>query len=56
MAAVALEVENFDDAIATLRQQGVKFMLEPTDAPTCRLAVVFDPDGNSIAIHKKNAG
>jgi predicted enzyme related to lactoylglutathione lyase len=52
--SVALEVENFDEAVATLRQQGVKFALEPTEAPTCRLAVVCDPDGNSVAIHQKH--
>jgi predicted enzyme related to lactoylglutathione lyase len=51
---VALEVEDFDSAIAWLKERGVKFHLEPFSSPVCRTAVIFDPDGNSIAIHKRN--
>ena len=53
--AVALEVENFDDAIAHLKQHNVKFRMEPMECPPCRMAMVFDPDGNSICIHKRKA-
>jgi len=24
------------------------------DCPSCRMAMVFDPDGNTICIHKRN--
>lgn len=51
-----LEVENFDDAIAHLKQQGVKFRMEPTECPPCRMAMIFDPDSNTICIHKWKAG
>jgi len=51
--AVALEVADFDAAIATLRQHGTAFYLEPTASGVCRLAVVGDPDGNSLAIHHR---
>ena len=51
----ALEVENFDDAIAHLKQHNVKFRMEPAECPPCRMAMVFDPDGNSICIHKRKA-
>ena len=51
--AVALEVEDFDAAVATLRKHGSTFVIEPTQSPSCRLAVVYDPDGNALAIHKK---
>jgi predicted enzyme related to lactoylglutathione lyase len=51
---VALEVEDFDTAIASLKEKGVKFYIEPYASPVCRLAVVADPDGNSICIHKRN--
>ncbi|MGC4074717.1 MAG: VOC family protein [Nibricoccus sp.] len=54
-ASIALEVENFDDAIATLKKTGAKFNLEPMDSPVCKLAVVCDPDGNGLTIHKRNA-
>lgn len=53
--SIALEVEDFDAAIATLRSAGTPFALEPTASPVCRLAVVCDPDGNSVTIHKRNA-
>jgi predicted enzyme related to lactoylglutathione lyase len=54
--AIALEVADFGAAVADLRAAGVKFIIEPTDSPVCQLAVVLDPDGNSLAIHKRKAG
>ena len=53
--SVALEAENFDEAIATLKQNNVKFRIEPMDTPVCRMAMVFDPDGNTLCIHKRKA-
>ena len=53
--ALALEVEDFDATVAALRQRGVRFTVEPLDVPTCRLAVILDPDGNSLAIHHRKA-
>jgi predicted enzyme related to lactoylglutathione lyase len=53
--AAALEVEDFDAAIKQLRQSNAKFRLEPGDYPSCRMAMIFDPDGNTICIHKRNA-
>jgi predicted enzyme related to lactoylglutathione lyase len=50
---VALEVENFDTAIAELKRGGAKFRVEPMESPVCHMAVVFDPDGNSVCIHKR---
>ena len=48
----ALEVENFDEAIKQLRNQGVPFAAEPFETPCCHMAVVQDPDGNKLIIHK----
>jgi predicted enzyme related to lactoylglutathione lyase len=53
--SVALEVEDFDAAIAQLRAHDVKFRIEPTSTPVCRMAMIFDPDGNTICIHKRMA-
>ena len=50
----ALEVEDFDAAIAHLRANRVKFRMEPFPTPVCRMALIFDPDGNTICIHKRN--
>ncbi len=52
---VALEVADFDDAIAELRAAGVKFRMEPMPTPVCRMAMIFDPDGNSLCIHQRNS-
>jgi predicted enzyme related to lactoylglutathione lyase len=48
----ALEVENFDDAIKQLKDGKVSFAAEPFETPCCRMAVVQDPDGNKLMIHK----
>jgi predicted enzyme related to lactoylglutathione lyase len=48
----ALEVENFEEAISELRSQNVPFAAEPFETPCCHMAVVQDPDGNKLIIHK----
>jgi predicted enzyme related to lactoylglutathione lyase len=53
--AVAFEVDDFDSALTELRASDVKFVLEPFESPVCRMAIVSDPDGNSICIHKRHA-
>jgi len=54
--SAALEVEDFDAAIKQLRDNNVKFRMEPMQCPGCRMAMVFDPEGNTICIHKRNPG
>lgn len=51
--SAALEVENFDDGVAHLRAHAVRFVLEPMDSGVCRMAIIADPDGNSLAIHHR---
>ena len=48
----AFEVEDFDDAIDRLKDQHVRFATEPFETPCCHMAVVQDPDGNKLIIHK----
>ena len=50
---VGLEVDHFDSAIAELKKAGVRFRVDPTETPVCFMAVVFDPDGNAVCIHKR---
>jgi catechol 2,3-dioxygenase-like lactoylglutathione lyase family enzyme len=52
--AVALEVADFDQAIAELKAAEVKFAIEPTHTPVCRMAIICDPDGGKICIHQRN--
>lgn len=49
---VALEVADFDEAIAWLREKGATIYQEPFESPGCHMALITDPDGNSICIHK----
>ena len=51
--SIAFEVEDFDSAVAGLRANNIKFTLAPFETPVCRMAIVSDPDGNSICIHKR---
>jgi len=53
--SAALEVEDFDDAIAHLKANKVRFRMEPFPTPVCRMAMISDPDGNTICIHKRNS-
>ena len=48
----ALEVEDFDDAIKRLKDRQVRFAAEPFETPCCHMAVIQDPDGNKLMIHK----
>jgi predicted enzyme related to lactoylglutathione lyase len=50
---VGLEVEDFKGAIARLKAKGVAFRVEPNETPVCWMAVVSDPDGNTIVVHKR---
>jgi predicted enzyme related to lactoylglutathione lyase len=54
--SVGLEVDDFDGAIKRLKERGVAFSVEPMETPVCHMAVVADPDGNSITIHRRKAG
>jgi len=50
--AAAIEVEDFDEAIKRLKERQVRFAAEPFETPCCHMAVVQDPDGNKLIIHK----
>ncbi len=52
--SVGLEVEDFDSAIAHLRANHVRFKMEPFPTPVCHMAFIYDPDGNTVCIHKRN--
>jgi predicted enzyme related to lactoylglutathione lyase len=48
----ALEMEDFEMAIVELRKANVPFAADPFETPVCHMAVVQDPDGNKLMIHK----
>ena len=51
-----LEAVDFDATIATLKAAGVTFRMEPFETGVCRMAMVLDPAGNMLIIHKRNPG
>jgi predicted enzyme related to lactoylglutathione lyase len=50
--SVAIEVDDFEAALKDLKASNVTFVAEGIESPVCRMAVVQDPDGNKIIIHK----
>jgi len=53
--AAALEVDDFDGYVQRLRDNNTKFIWDATETPVCWMAVVADPDGNRVVIHKRKA-
>ena len=51
--SAALEVKDFDAAVAHLKKKRVKFAVGPKEFPTCRMLGVRDPDGNLICLHQR---
>jgi predicted enzyme related to lactoylglutathione lyase len=52
--SVAFEVDHFDQTVAELKERGVPFVMDALETPVCHMAVISDPDGNSIFIHKRH--
>jgi predicted enzyme related to lactoylglutathione lyase len=48
--SAALEVENLEEAIAELERRKIAY--DKVDSPVCRMAIIEDPDGNKLIIHK----
>ena len=53
--SVGLEVADFSEAIAKLKADKVAFVMEAAETPVCHLAIIKDPDGNAVIIHKRKA-
>jgi predicted enzyme related to lactoylglutathione lyase len=51
--SVALEVDDFNRAIAELRAANIELHFGPIETPVCHIAFIRDPDGNPIVIHKR---
>ncbi len=49
---IAFEVDDFAAAVDALRQAGAGLKHEPFETPVCNMAVVADPDGNEVIIHR----
>lgn len=52
-ASATLEVENFEEAVNTLREHQIEIIIGPMETPVCHMATVRDPDGNKLTIHRR---
>lgn len=54
-AVVAFEVTDLDVFVNMLKEKPVTFVVDTFPTPVCRMAVIEDPDGNHLVIHKRTA-
>ena len=54
--AIAIAVEDVEQAVAELRSRGVDVVLGPGEQASCFAAGIADPDGNLILLHSRNDG
>ena len=52
-SSVAFEVDDLDSQVAALKAAGVPFSGEVGDFPSCRMALIMDPDGSTICLHQR---
>ena len=50
-SGVVFEVDNIDDAIASLRAKGIT-VEDAYDTPVCRITSLEDPEGNKVSLHQ----
>ena len=50
-----LELHDLDAAVAYLESKAVRVVMDAQDFPFCRMALIADPDGNTIALHQRKA-
>lgn len=54
-ALIAFEVDDLDVEVARLRGLGVPFKREIRESAVCRYAIVLDPDGSEVMIHRRKS-
>ena len=54
-AVIAFETSELDSFVRQLKENGVTFVTDIFPTEVCRMAVIQDPDGNHIVIHKRNS-
>jgi catechol 2,3-dioxygenase-like lactoylglutathione lyase family enzyme len=55
-ALVGFEVSDLDGEVSRLRRLGVPFKREEIrETAVCRYAIVFDPDGTEVLIHRRKS-
>jgi predicted enzyme related to lactoylglutathione lyase len=55
-ASVALSVENVERAVEVLKRKGVTVVQPVKERGVCFVAMVEDPDGNKLILHRRKDG
>lgn len=50
---LALEVDDIDEWLKSLKSQNINFFMEMEESPVCRFAGILDPDGNPLMLHQR---
>ncbi len=50
---VAFEVDNVEAEVTRLKSKGVAVHMQVTETPVCHFAIICDPDGNKVMLHKR---
>jgi predicted enzyme related to lactoylglutathione lyase len=52
----AFESDDLDALVQRVKDSGATIVMDTMDTPVCRFAMVNDPDGNTLMLHKRKAG
>jgi predicted enzyme related to lactoylglutathione lyase len=52
-SSAAFEVDDLDNQLAALKSAGVPVQGGINDFPSCRMALITDPDGNTLCMHQR---
>ncbi len=53
---VALEVDDFEAAVAKIKAANTPIKMGPFETPMCHMVMVSDPEGNTLILHKRKEG
>ncbi len=49
---IALEVEDIDSVMTSLKEKGVEVLMDTFESPVCRMSLIKDSEGNSLILHQ----
>jgi len=55
-AAIALAVDDVEEAVATVREAGGTVLSDPVETEVCDMATVTDPENNPLVLHRRHDG
>ena len=53
--SIAFEVDDIHDVVSLLKAHGSVIFEDIFETPVCQMALVSDPDGNKLTIHKRRS-